>query len=44
LPFQSHSSSLTDDEGKDASSNKHGFERTIRTVYAQKKVGYDFWK
>ncbi|KAJ6882428.1 hypothetical protein NC651_028888 [Populus alba x Populus x berolinensis] len=36
--YSSHSSSLTDDEGKDASSNKNGFERTIRTVYAQKKA------
>ncbi|KAG5234232.1 Amino acid transporter, transmembrane [Salix suchowensis] len=36
--YSSHSSSLTDDEGKDAPSNKNGIERTIRTVYAQKKA------
>ncbi|KAF9667987.1 hypothetical protein SADUNF_Sadunf15G0080000 [Salix dunnii] len=36
--YSSHSSSLTDDEGKDSCSNKNGFEKTIRTVYAQKKA------
>lgn len=36
--YSSHSSSLTDDEGRDSCSNKNGFERTIRTVYAQKKA------
>ncbi|CAK7336642.1 unnamed protein product [Dovyalis caffra] len=36
--YSSHSSSLTDDEGRDTCSNKNGFEGTIRTVYAQKKA------
>ncbi|XWS60310.1 hypothetical protein CRYUN_Cryun07bG0025100 [Craigia yunnanensis] len=35
--YSSHSSALTDDEGRDALSNKNGTERTIRAVYAQKK-------
>lgn len=35
--FQSHSSVLTDDEAKGAHSF-NGVEKTIRTVYAQKKV------
>ncbi|XP_062116024.1 uncharacterized protein LOC133830122 [Humulus lupulus] len=34
--YSSHSSVLTDDEGRDAHSGKNGIERTIRTVYAQK--------
>lgn len=39
--LQSQSSVVTDDEGKDSSSTKHGTERIIRTVYAQNKVcGY----
>lgn len=39
--LQSHSSAVTDDEGKDSSLSKHGTERIIRTVYAQNKVcGY----
>lgn len=39
--LQSQSSAVTDDEGKDSSSTKHGTERIIRTVYAQNKVcGY----
>lgn len=36
--IQSHSSSLTDDEVKDARSGKNEVEKTIRAVYAQKKV------
>jgi len=36
--LQSQSSAVTDDEGKDSSSSKHGTERIIRTVYAQNKV------
>ncbi|XVF08749.1 hypothetical protein REPUB_Repub07fG0029800 [Reevesia pubescens] len=35
--YSCHSSALTDDEGRDALSNKNGMERTIRAVYAQKK-------
>ncbi|WRX18881.1 hypothetical protein QQP08_011368 [Theobroma cacao] len=35
--YSSHSSALTDDEGRDALSSKNGMERTIRAVYAQKK-------
>ncbi|KAE8670337.1 DELLA protein GAI1-like [Hibiscus syriacus] len=36
--YPSHSSAITDDEGRGAGlSNKNGMERTIRTVYAQKK-------
>ncbi|KAK8511382.1 hypothetical protein V6N13_013794 [Hibiscus sabdariffa] len=36
--YSSHSSAITDDEGRDVSlSNKNGMERTIRAVYAQKK-------
>ncbi|GMI72216.1 hypothetical protein HRI_000890900 [Hibiscus trionum] len=36
--YSSHSSAITDDEGRDAAlSNKNGMERTIRAVYAQKK-------
>ncbi|KAB2067933.1 hypothetical protein ES319_A09G261900v1 [Gossypium barbadense] len=36
--YSSHSSAVTDDEGRDAAlSNKNGAERTIRAVYAQKK-------
>ncbi|KAL1213814.1 hypothetical protein V5N11_009991 [Cardamine amara subsp. amara] len=36
--YSSHSSAVTDDEGKDSSSSKHGNERIIRTVYAQNKA------
>jgi hypothetical protein len=36
--LQSQSSAVTDDEGKDSSSSKHGTERIIRTVYAQNKA------
>ncbi|XP_065873689.1 uncharacterized protein [Euphorbia lathyris] len=36
--YSSHSSAITDDEGRDAHSNINGIERTIRTVYAQKKA------
>ncbi|CAF2124814.1 hypothetical protein HID58_010473 [Brassica napus] len=36
--YSSHSSAVTDDEGKESSSIKHGAERIIRTVYAQNKV------
>ncbi|MBA0830989.1 hypothetical protein Goarm_015482 [Gossypium armourianum] len=36
--YSSHSSAVTDDEGRDAAlSNKNGAERTINAVYAQKK-------
>ncbi|XP_022737594.1 uncharacterized protein LOC111290516 [Durio zibethinus] len=35
--YSSHSSALTDDEGRDAFFNKNGMERTIQAVYAQKK-------
>ncbi|XWS37145.1 hypothetical protein CRYUN_Cryun19dG0017900 [Craigia yunnanensis] len=35
--YSSRSSALTDDEGRDALSNKNGMERTIRAVYAQTK-------
>lgn len=35
---QSQSSALTDDEVRDADSAKNGNERTIRAVYAQRKV------
>ncbi|KAF8414331.1 hypothetical protein HHK36_002332 [Tetracentron sinense] len=35
--YSSHSSALTDDEARDARSNKNGAERTIRAVYAQNK-------
>ncbi|KAE8667938.1 DELLA protein GAI1-like [Hibiscus syriacus] len=36
--YSSHSSVITDDEGRDAAlSNKNGMERTIKAVYAQKK-------
>ncbi|XP_050226059.1 uncharacterized protein LOC126675460 isoform X2 [Mercurialis annua] len=35
--YSSHSSVLTDDEGRDAHSNVNGIERTIRAVYSQKK-------
>ncbi|OMO87889.1 hypothetical protein CCACVL1_08701 [Corchorus capsularis] len=38
--YSSHSSALTDDEGRDALSTKNGTERTIRAVYAQKKVDH----
>ncbi|XP_039067928.1 uncharacterized protein LOC120213965 isoform X3 [Hibiscus syriacus] len=35
---ESHSSAITDDEGRDAAlSNNNGMERTIKAVYAQKK-------
>ncbi|KAJ0229295.1 Uncharacterized protein HA466_0317720 [Hirschfeldia incana] len=33
--YSSHSSAVTDDEGKESSSIKHGAERIIRTVYSQ---------
>lgn len=36
--YSSQSSVLTDDEGRDAHSNKSGIERIIRAVYAQKKA------
>ncbi|VVB13505.1 unnamed protein product [Arabis nemorensis] len=36
--YSSQSSAVTDDEGKDSSSSKHGTERIIRTVYAQNKA------
>ncbi|XP_021638631.2 uncharacterized protein LOC110634050 isoform X2 [Hevea brasiliensis] len=36
--YSSHSSVLTDDEGRDSHPNLNGIERTIRAVYAQKKV------
>ncbi|KAJ8771255.1 hypothetical protein K2173_026432 [Erythroxylum novogranatense] len=35
--YSSHSSVLTDDEGRDAYSKNNVIERTIRAVYAQKK-------
>ncbi|KAE8717444.1 DELLA protein GAI1-like [Hibiscus syriacus] len=36
--YSSHSSAITDDEGRDAAlSNNNGMERTIKAVYAQKK-------
>ncbi|XWS51368.1 hypothetical protein CRYUN_Cryun12cG0170900 [Craigia yunnanensis] len=35
--YSSRSSALTDDEERDALSNKNGKERTIQAVYAQKK-------
>lgn len=38
--FQSQSSVLTDDEGRDGHSSRSGIEKTIRAVYAQKKVDY----
>ncbi|CAH8340293.1 unnamed protein product [Eruca vesicaria subsp. sativa] len=36
--YSSHSSAVTDDEGKESSTSKNGTERIIRTVYAQNKV------
>ncbi|XP_010252886.1 PREDICTED: uncharacterized protein LOC104594334 isoform X2 [Nelumbo nucifera] len=36
--FSSYSSALTDDEVWDAHSSKHGIERIIQAVYAQKKI------
>ncbi|XP_010482346.1 PREDICTED: uncharacterized protein LOC104761027 isoform X1 [Camelina sativa] len=36
--YSSHSSAVTDDEGKDSRSSKHETERIIRTVYAQNKA------
>ncbi|CAA7017014.1 unnamed protein product [Microthlaspi erraticum] len=36
--YSSQSSAVTDDEGKESRSSKHGTERIIRTVYAQNKV------
>ncbi|KAJ4906061.1 hypothetical protein Rs2_09719 [Raphanus sativus] len=36
--YSSQSSAVTDDEGKESNSIKHGTERIIRTVYAQNKV------
>ena len=38
--FQSQSSALTDDELRDAHPGENVIERTIRAVYAQKKVDY----
>lgn len=35
--YSSHSSALTDDEGKDVFCFQNGMEKTIRAVYAQKK-------
>ncbi|KAF2314168.1 hypothetical protein GH714_023837 [Hevea brasiliensis] len=36
--YSSHSSVLTDDEGRDSHPNINGIGRTIQTVYAQKKA------
>ncbi|KFK26678.1 hypothetical protein AALP_AA8G278700 [Arabis alpina] len=36
--YSSQSSAVTDDEGKNSSSSKHGTEMIIRTVYAQNKA------
>uniref|UniRef100_A0A1J3H580 Uncharacterized protein n=1 Tax=Noccaea caerulescens TaxID=107243 RepID=A0A1J3H580_NOCCA len=36
--YSSQSSAVTDDEGKESRSSKHGTERIIRTVHAQNKV------
>ncbi|XP_010525325.1 PREDICTED: uncharacterized protein LOC104803143 [Tarenaya hassleriana] len=36
--YSSHSSAITDDEGKDTHSGKHGTERIIRAVYTQNKA------
>ena len=38
--FQSRSSALTDDEARYDCSSKNMVEKTIRAVYAQKKVGW----
>ncbi|XP_021808439.1 uncharacterized protein LOC110752142 [Prunus avium] len=38
--YSSHSSVVTDDEGRDAYSNKNGVEKTIRAVYSEKKVHF----
>ncbi|KAJ4976387.1 hypothetical protein NE237_001493 [Protea cynaroides] len=38
--YSSHSSALTDDEARNACSSKNGTERTIQTVYAQKKIDH----
>ncbi|KAI3918761.1 hypothetical protein MKX01_042081 [Papaver californicum] len=38
--YSSQSSALTDDESQDARSSRNGTERTIRAVYAQKKVDH----
>ncbi|XP_026401226.1 uncharacterized protein LOC113297043 isoform X2 [Papaver somniferum] len=37
---ESQSSAITDDESQDARSSRNGTERTIRAVYAQKKVDH----
>lgn len=42
LDCQSHSSALTDDETKDAHPGKNGNEKTIRALYAQRRVGRVF--
>ncbi|CAL2261122.1 unnamed protein product [Prunus armeniaca] len=36
--YSSQSSVVTDDEGRDAYSNKNGVEKTIRAVYSEKKA------
>ncbi|KAK4414169.1 hypothetical protein Salat_2829800 [Sesamum alatum] len=36
--YSSHSSALTDEESKDTHSGKNGYEKIIKTVYAQKKA------
>lgn len=42
--YQSQSSVLTDDEAKETCSGKNTIEKTIRAVYAQKKVGwFPYW-
>ncbi|XP_026401225.1 uncharacterized protein LOC113297043 isoform X1 [Papaver somniferum] len=38
--YSSQSSAITDDESQDARSSRNGTERTIRAVYAQKKVDH----
>ncbi|KAL8232268.1 hypothetical protein R6Q57_002046 [Mikania cordata] len=38
--YSSHSSALTDDELRDACYGKNGIEKTIRAVYAQKKIDH----
>lgn len=38
--YSSQSSAITDDESPDARSSRNGTERTIRAVYAQKKVDH----
>ncbi|KAM7253859.1 hypothetical protein ACFE04_031541 [Oxalis oulophora] len=38
--YSSHSSALTDDEGRDSHSSRNGTERTIRAVYSQNKADH----